>query len=973
MPSLSQRALRGAAALICLLLTQGVLRAQEYRFQYFGIDQGLTSLLVQTIYQDHTGFLWVSTQKGVFRYDGERFERFGRSRGLPDMAGAAFAETAGGTLLVGGAAGLFQLSSNHFDKVILPDSPMVSWLHGMVTSPGGNTYIGTSAGLMALTGRRGNYSIRLFPRVPGQTGAGAWGIFQDGAELWYGCGQQLCLTNGKVTRVYGASAGLPPAIWIPIGRALDGDLWVQGRGADIRILPRGATSFKSALGPLPSVGFTGLPAMDGSGYLLFPSPSGLVIRRKDDWWRVGPGSGLHGTVYTAFRDREGSLWLGLEGQGLVRWAGYRAWESYTTASGFNSNLAFQILARPDGSVWVATESGLFHGLSRGQGYVWRKVQSLRNMPIVSMTFDSHGRLWIGTEERSLERLDPATGRLSLFGIAQGLNATSISTLFIDSRQRMWVATEAGVFQSGPPYRRFQPIGALPKTRFWSIVESSNGKIWIGGDLGLFHQVGNGWRKLTTSDGLSRNEVIALGAGGDGTIWVGYRFSGEIDKVTELGEHVHIAHDLRLAHGGAEVVYFFGFDSRRRIWVGTDRGVNVLENGSWIHMDSNDGLVWDDCDGNGFASDPDGSVWIGTSNGLAHFTADRALRQSPPASVVFTRLTLGRRNHALNDSPTVNYRSNGLIAQYSSLDFAHGDSYVYQYRLLPLFAGWRSTARKELEFPELPPGTYRLEVKARNRWAGSTPLPASFSFHIRTPWFRSWWFLALMISALIGAIGALMKMRIASLKRREADLLRLVDERTADLKIANEELYRLSSLDALTGIANRRAFDETLRREWARIQRGGPPLSILLLDVDHFKLLNDAQGHQRGDECLVAVAAELRRIVHRITDLAARYGGEEFVIILTGTGAADAFRFAERARHSISSLGIMHPQSPVARVLTVSIGVGTATRHSFSSIAEFMQDIDRALYTAKHRGRNCVVSIDQTESVGAISKSKASGA
>lgn len=149
---------------------------------------------------------------------------------------------------------------------------------------------------------------------------------------------------------------------------------------------------------------------------------------------MGRQAGLHGTPYSVFRDREGSLWIGMLGQGLVRWAGYRQWEAYTTNSGLTSDVVFQVLARSDGTVWAGTESGLFHGVRRGQGYVWRKITAIGDMPIISMAFDSGGKLWIGTEERGIERLDPATNAVERVGRAQGLDSTSVVGLLID-RQR----------------------------------------------------------------------------------------------------------------------------------------------------------------------------------------------------------------------------------------------------------------------------------------------------------------------------------------------------------------------------------------------------------------------------------------------------------------------------------------------------------------------------------------------------------
>ena len=190
---------------------------------------------------------------------------------------------------------------------------------------------------------------------------------------------------------------------------------------------------------------------------------------------------------------------------------------------------------------------------------------------------------------------------------------------------------------------------------------------------------------------------------------------------------------------------------------------------------------------------------------------------------------------------------------------------------------------------------------------------------------------------------------------------MVAEKTADLRRVNEDLLRLSSLDSLTGLANRRVFDQTLKMECARLKRTGSAVSLLMLDIDHFKALNDSEGHQRGDKYLKLVGSELRRLSKRQTDLAARYGGEEFAVILPETGAAGATGVAESMRLAIANLELPHPASPVAPFLTVSVGVATASLEFHSSPDQLVAAADKALYDAKWSGRNRV-NVDQREAV-----------
>lgn len=181
----------------------------------------------------------------------------------------------------------------------------------------------------------------------------------------------------------------------------------------------------------------------------------------------------------------------------------------------------------------------------------------------------------------------------------------------------------------------------------------------------------------------------------------------------------------------------------------------------------------------------------------------------------------------------------------------------------------------------------------------------------------------------------------------------VDELNTLLRDANERLVHLASTDALTGIANRRAFDERVREEWARARRIGKPVGLLILDLDFFKQYNDHFGHPTGDECLKRIA-ELLRGGRRTADFPARVGGEEFAVLLPHTDLDGALSAAESVRGRIEKLGIAHPNSPFG-IMTASVGVASAQADGSGSMQDIMKSADRALYKAKSQGRNRVAA------------------
>jgi diguanylate cyclase (GGDEF)-like protein len=176
------------------------------------------------------------------------------------------------------------------------------------------------------------------------------------------------------------------------------------------------------------------------------------------------------------------------------------------------------------------------------------------------------------------------------------------------------------------------------------------------------------------------------------------------------------------------------------------------------------------------------------------------------------------------------------------------------------------------------------------------------------------------------------------------------------KRAETALKTLAAKDALTGLANRRSFDQAIEMEWARAERSGRPLALLFADVDHFKLFNDNHGHQRGDECLRDIAGVIGKTAIRPTDLANRYGGEEFAIIMPDTDMAAASAVAERLRQAVVEMRIALSEAADEACVTLSVGVATYIPGQEVVGPDWLiGQADQALYAAKHLGRNRVVS------------------
>jgi diguanylate cyclase (GGDEF)-like protein len=196
------------------------------------------------------------------------------------------------------------------------------------------------------------------------------------------------------------------------------------------------------------------------------------------------------------------------------------------------------------------------------------------------------------------------------------------------------------------------------------------------------------------------------------------------------------------------------------------------------------------------------------------------------------------------------------------------------------------------------------------------------------------------------------------RQKKADLLQQVNM----IKRIEAELQTQSGQDWLTGLANRRRFDEMFQQEWSRARRDETSLGVLMIDIDYFKPFNDTYGHQAGDNCLQRVAKAINGVVHRPGDLPGRYGGEEFVVVLPQTDAAGAALVAEKMRAQVAALRIPHANSRASDRVTISVGAAAMIPPEKSEPAVLIAAADQALYRAKREGRNRVRS-HGVESVG----------
>ena len=814
---LMQRVLRKwPAALLAALSLASPLSAQVYSFQSFDFESGLMNLAVESLFQDREGFLWVGTQNGLYRYDGRGFTEFRETDGLPPAVILSLSQSTDGTLWVGTMKGLWRRAGSRFEQVLIDglERQKVTGTAGLASDMRGRVYAATPSGLAVgeLNPQSGGWAFRLITRTsagitsrPGGAitranhDAVASVIVTRRGDVVYGCGSALCqLAEGGREVPYPVQPSQRHEFWEHIIEDSSGNIYVRS-WTSIEVLRAGASRFEPLTAPR-SLRSPWVPQLgsDLQGRLMVPMVDGVGIYDGQKWRFVGRREGLPGrSVSNVYRDREGSIWLGMNGRGVARWVGYGEWEGFVETSGLEDETIWQIVPDGSGGVWVATGDGLYQGRRQGASYTFRRHPGIGSVSVQSLAREPDGSLWVGVRGFGAIRLDRRTGRLSRFRLPiPAIRGETVTHIEVTRDGRVFITTNAkpGLLQltgRGTFEEVRLPVKSRPKG--YSIEEAPDGSLWFCSEEGLFIFSGGSWRRYTKEDGLRDDGVLDVEFGPHGEIWLPYQSQFGISRVWKNGDRLRFEH-LGVAQGLPSLqVYFTRYDSSGNLWVGTDRGIGVFDGKYWTQYRRGDGPIWDDCDTDAFTAEPDGSVWIGTSAGLSRFKPAQIKVNLGPPSTVLTRVKLGSTAFDPAFHARVTHRQNTLDVRFSVLAFARPRSQRYRYRLVGLSDTWKETQLPEIQFPDLHPGDYRMEVQGYDGYRHWSLSPAVFEFKIRPPWYAHPAF-RLSVLVFLGLL-VLFLLRRSQLRheREKTKLEKAVDERTRQLREEKDRSERANRL------------------------------------------------------------------------------------------------------------------------------------------------------------------------------------
>jgi diguanylate cyclase (GGDEF)-like protein len=574
------------------------------------------------------------------------------------------------------------------------------------------------------------------------------------------------------------------------------------------------------------------------------------------------------------------------------------------------------------------------------------------VPVHAVQRSADGKLWLGIDSHGIARFDPVTQQVKWFGKEAGLDANSPNAILIDRDQNVWAGTENGIFVSDHGSGIFHHVDGVASERCWQLIQTPNGDIWAGTKSGLWQRTQNtgtgNWRKIGQSDGLRSDAVISLAfdpaGGANPSIWIGYRLVGSITRLRLENGRAVMTHFDPPAGTAINITYFLGFDKKDGLWAGTNLGVQFLNptTNHWERYDHHDGLIWDDCDLHSFAAEPDGHIWIGTSGGLSRFLPRVNPVQPGPPRTVFTSVRAGKLDIDPNSDLTLDYSSDPLVARFTALRFGRDRDLIFRYRLTPLVTAWKETPDRELQFPALPPGEYRLEVQGRDSKSAWSETSATLKFRILAPWWRTRSFLwgCLALSLLCG--GVFLRRRTA----REVAIRHALEDAVAE---RTRELSHQYRHDVLTGLPNRLLFGERLSRELLTAGKKNTHAAVLFIDLDRFKRINDTWGHQTGDLFLKQIAERLSGGLVA-SETIARIGGDEFIVLVPG--------LSDRKEAEIRGWDLLRAVEAPFRIegknvfATMSIGIAVFPDDA-EDAASLMAAADAAMYRAKGAGKNQV--------------------
>ncbi|MGB0133177.1 two-component regulator propeller domain-containing protein, partial [Dokdonella sp.] len=930
----------------------------------YDVDDGLPQNTVHAIAQTRDGYLWAATWEGLARFNGIAFKVFDPSN-VPDLSSGgvrSLLATDDGSLWLGQSEnGIARVRQGRWSRALGDTDIVDDQVLALIVDSAQRVYVGTADhGVKVIdqdsVRRLGDPGRRVLGMALDSDGdlllATHLGLqrvdIDSGTTEDFGGGQTRSVLEAAGRIFVGGDEGLHELLDSGLRRI---DLPASMKSASITTM-LGDRQGRLWFGTQSEGLFRATFAVDGRIALIE---------------RLGIAEGLPNlrVISLAF-DHEGSLWVGTNG-GLSQVI-ETGIAQYGPIQGLDNAFARTLAEAPNGDIYIGTSGGLYQ-YRDGQLLAQWAARELGSSSVTALVFDSVGDLWIGTYDAGVSQM--RDGRvIAHLDRRNGLHQLSVRTLLFDADGSLWLGTSEGLVHY--THGEGMVIDLFPKLApdfILSLTLAPDRSLWIGTAIGLAHRDLDGnVRTFDKAGGYPALDTFDIQFEDADSAWLA------TDAGLLLMRDGHFRALGRAQGMPSDTLFRLLIDSSGAFWLTSNRGlarvdrkaIEAVLDGTKARLvptllTADNGMTATQCNGGTAAAGmlaSDGSLWIPTSNGVSHLQPAKyplPPRPAVPLSVESVSVD-GIETSLPLEVPAAARRIEFDLA---GLAFSSTDGLIYRHWLEGFDSSYGApVSEARIGYTNLPPGRYVLHTQARNGMNGVEGNSLDLPFVVLATWMQTRWVQLLILGTVSLLVMLLYTSRIATLRSNERRLEAMVDERTRELReraialdAASEEKSQLLEQlghqalhDSLTGLPNRHHADGYLAERFAAMRQGACVLFIAIMDVDHFKRINDDCSHQAGDQVLGALAKRMRAAVGL---WCARIGGEEFLLISEQPREASAGLF-EALRSDVACSPIGNFQG---LPINATISIGWVDAAEFSRVDKALAEADRLLYQAKSAGRN----------------------
>lgn len=969
-----------------LVMCSDASQYQTSRITSYGVSDGLKQTSVYDIALDKNGYIWLATQSGIDKFDGYNFTNYGQSEipgkgpsgsliynlEIHPTSGDIWIATVNGLNVLRSGTEMFELFELYDHQGISDKSIKIIFIDSDQ-----NIYVGTDKGLYRKRADENGFKI---VSMPNQATVIIDVISLNKDKLLVATSNGVMSYNKKTELWRDEILPMLEVTALEIDK--QGYLWAGTKAQGLFRAKIGDDTFSAVTSVSSSVGFSDSIINDiqqmnddsiwvatTRGIFIFPDPNDFsfinLVNRAN-----GTEQKVEEHVSKLFKTDSGLIFFGTYS------SGFSVLDLNSTMFSrvflYPNQVSYFVAKEADDSMWVATKEGVFKVNAEGtiEGPWIGKSEKESFNQVKTLAFqEKTNTLWIGSR-LGLGKFIHGDKYITDIGIKNA----SVYSITVGLDENIWVGTwTEGLYVFDPVANRIVKNFDLPMaTRILPVsdelvlVSTSNGLILINPQTDEIRKLNN---DPEDKNSLVHDVVTWISARDENSYYVGTQGHGllllELSDFNSEAKFSRLFLNTGLSTSSIAAVVN---DEIGHLWIATESKIfrANLESGIVDSFDDNDGVNTTGYYIGSHAKKNDGTIVFVGDQGVTYFSPELVVKPLDLPNIQFTRVAILNENDSrginekfdivANEEATVTRISLSpddilVSIEFAAIEFGSPESIEYAYRLIGFDDRWQyvDSKNRTATYTNLSPGTYILEAKSTNRYGVWNDKPQRMTIQVLPPWWQTVWATITFGLLAIVLVFVIFRWRTYALHKRSVTLYQNVQEKTIELQMANEKLTLLTTLDPLTQVYNRRGFTDAVGKEFSKYKRSNELFSIILIDIDFFKRINDEYGHEAGDQVLIKFANVLAQCM-RDYDILARWGGEEFIVLLPNTELKDAINIANKYRERIRNEVFTVADTS----LQISLTAGAADIEGYTSVDQCIKRADDLLYEGKNLGRDQVL-------------------